>query len=309
MGMILHVVTYLSLLIFVLAVAVRFHRIQKYPLHLRWEIYPVPHEGKRSEHGGSRLEDTDWWTKPRHTSRWRDMKFMIPEMLFLKALFEHNRKLWYRSFPFHFGLYLTAAFAFLLVVGSILEMAGVASHGFAAPVMTLLTAVTTAVGLAGLTLAILGCAGLLVMRLSDADLKPYTNASHIFNLLFIMASLGLTLVAWLTVDRDFSLMGGYLASLMTFRVSAPTGSALVSAAILALSLLVAYIPLTHMSHFFVKWFTWDKIRWDDEPNVRGGRIEIMIQNSLKAPVSWAAEHIKADGKKNWVDVAIEEVDK
>jgi hypothetical protein len=84
---------------------------------------------------------------------------------------------------------------------------------------------------------------------------------------------------------------------------------LVSVAILALSLLLAYIPLTHMSHFFVKWFTWDKIRWDDEPNVRGGRIEIMIQNSLKAPVSWAAEHIKADGKKNWVDVAIEEVDK
>jgi hypothetical protein len=29
---------------------------------------------------------------------------MVPEILFLVALRAHNRQLWTRSFPFHFGL-------------------------------------------------------------------------------------------------------------------------------------------------------------------------------------------------------------
>ena len=33
---------------------------------------------------------------------------MVPEMLFLHGLRTFNRSLWYRSFPFHFGLYLLA---------------------------------------------------------------------------------------------------------------------------------------------------------------------------------------------------------
>jgi nitrate reductase gamma subunit len=305
----LHLITYVSIIVFVVAVAVRFRRIQHYPLHLRWEIYPVPHEGKRAEHGGSRLEETDWWTKPQKPSKWTELKFMIPEMVFIKALFENNRKLWYRSFPFHFGLYLMAGFAGLLALGVVLELAGVPFDASSAPATELLKGATTVIGVAGLVLGILGAVGLLIMRFSDEDLKPYTNFSHIFNLLFIMAGLGLMFSAWLTVDRDFSLMRGYLASLITFNVAAPTGSALVSAACLTLSLMVAYIPLTHMSHFFVKWFTWHKIRWDDEPNVKGGRIEVLIQDALQRPVSWSADHVGADGKKTWADIATEEVEK
>ena len=118
MDVIIHLVTYLALLVFAVAVAVRFFRIQNYPIHLRWEIYPVPHEGKRSEHGGSRMEDVDWWEKPIHVSKITEIKFMLQEMIFIKALFEHNRKLWYRSFPFHFGLYLLGGFAGLLALGA-----------------------------------------------------------------------------------------------------------------------------------------------------------------------------------------------
>lgn len=305
----LHTITYASLLVFVLAVATRFLRIRAYPLHLRWEIYPIPHEGKRAEHGGSRYEEVDWWDKPRKLSRWTELKFMIPEMILLKALHEHNRKLWYRSFPFHFGLYLVAAAAFLLLLESVLSLSGVVDDDPFTGGAALLNNVTTVLAVAGLVLGILGGLGLLIMRLSDMDLKPYTNSSHIFNLLFIIVSFALALIAWANVDRDFSLMRGYITSLLTFDVTATTGSVWIRLAILALSVLVAYIPLTHMSHFFVKWFTWHKIRWDDEPNVKGGRIEIMIQKSLQAPVSWAADHINADGKKNWVDIATEEIEK
>jgi hypothetical protein len=57
-------------------------------------------------HGGSRFEEIDWLTKPTRFRLMGQLKFMIPEVLFLKGLYEFNRKLWYRSFPFHFGLYL-----------------------------------------------------------------------------------------------------------------------------------------------------------------------------------------------------------
>ena len=44
-----------------------FLKIKKYvkttPLHCRWEIYPIPHEGARAKHGGSYMEESNWWTK------------------------------------------------------------------------------------------------------------------------------------------------------------------------------------------------------------------------------------------------------
>ena len=103
MGLLLHLVAYASLLVFIIAVIARFVKIQSYPLNLRWELYPVPHEGQRAKHGGSRLEDVDWWEKKHQPDKIMELKYMIPEMVFLQALYEHNRKLWYRSFPFHFG--------------------------------------------------------------------------------------------------------------------------------------------------------------------------------------------------------------
>jgi hypothetical protein len=45
------------------------------------------------------------------------------------------------------------------------------------------------------------------------------------------------------------------------------------------------------------------VRWGDEPNLRGGKIERQIGEVLNYPVSWSAPHIRGDGKKNWVDVA------
>ena len=308
MNVLLHLITYASLIVFVAAVAYRFRKIQSFPLHLRWELYPVPHEGKRAKYGGSILEEVDWWTKERHSSLVTELKFMLPEMIFIKALWEHNRKLWYRSFPFHFGLYLVAGFAALLFLGAVLELAGVPVGEGAVGFGLFLDRLTTVVGLIGLVLCIVGALGLIHMRLTDADLRPYTNFSHFFNLGFVAAALALVLAVWF-VDRDFSTLRGYVSSLLTLDLSFSTGSAVATLAILLTSLMVAYIPLTHMSHFFVKWFTWHKIRWDDEPNVRGGRFEVMIQEALQRPVTWAADHIRADGKKTWADIAVEEIEK
>lgn len=309
MSQVAHWVAYGALVIFLAAVAFRYWRIRHYPLNMRWEIYPIPHEGARSAHGGSKLEETDWWTRKHRPSRLTELRFMVLEMGFLKGLWDHNRKLWWRSFPFHFGLYLLAGFVGLLVVGAGMELAGLPVERAGGGIGALVATFTIALGAAGMTLGLLGAAGLLHMRLTDTDLKPYTNVSHYFNLLAFMAVLGMGLGTWLTVDPDFALCRQFTHDLLTARTSAPTGSTLLDGTILAAALLVAYIPLTHMSHFFVKWFTWHGLRWDDSANVRGGRIEVMIQEALAHRVSWAADHIRGDGKKTWAQVATEEMPK
>jgi nitrate reductase gamma subunit len=239
---------------------------------------------------------------------------MLLEILFLKGLWEHNRSLWRLSFPFHFGLYLLVGTGALLFLGALGELVGgllVAPGTFLGGSLYFLTAV---LGVLGAVLTILGGLGLLVRRLTDEDLKDYTSPSHIFNLLFIIAAAGSLLAAVILVDHDFALARDYVASLMGGHKAPPLleetealASPVMALEILLISLLIAYIPLTHMSHFFTKWFTWHKIRWDDEPNRVGSWIEKRIQEALNYPVSWSAEHIHADGKKTWADLATEEV--
>ncbi len=81
-----YVLTYLGLIVFVLAVLKRIVAYKRNPMHLRWELYPVAHEGGgRAAYGGGYLEELEWWNKPRETSRIRELSVMVPEMLFLKA--------------------------------------------------------------------------------------------------------------------------------------------------------------------------------------------------------------------------------
>lgn len=300
MDRVLPFVVYGSLLVFFAAVALRFRRIQKMPRQIRWEIYPVPHEGERAKHGGSRMEEVDHWEKPQKKDRISELRFMIPEMIFLKGLWDHNRKLWYRSFPFHFGLYLLIGVVALLAVDVLAALLGTDLRPFLAPI-------TIGVFVAGAGLALLGTLGLLLSRATDEDMKPYTNPSHFFNLLAFLVVLGLLATVFVRASFTIDVFRSWMQTIVTANPAALEGGPLANWAFALTALLIAYIPLTHMSHFFVKWFTWHQIRWDDEPNVRGGAIEKMIEKALQAPVTWAAPHVGADGKKSWADIATEEV--
>jgi len=304
----LHLLTYSCLLIFIVAVALRFYKINTMPLHLRWELYPVAHEKKRAHYGGSYFEELDWWKKPREASLIGELKVMIPEMLFIKALWENNRSLWYRSFPFHFGLYCLIGWAGLIVLGAIAQIAGVQVGPDASVVGAAIHYLTILAGVFGLILANIGAAALLHRRLTDEELEDYTSPSQIFNLAFFLIGLLVAFFAYILVDHTFSLARGYIHSLLTFNLAAPVGSRAVAMEFALFSLLMAYVPLTHMSHFFTKYFFYHKIRWNDEPNLVGSKIEKQITEALGYPVSWAAPHIKGDGKKTWADVATEEVE-
>ncbi|MEW5945406.1 MAG: respiratory nitrate reductase subunit gamma [bacterium] len=305
MGETLHALTYVCLVVFMLAVVVKFLRYRNMPLHLRWELYPVAHEGRRVRHGGSILEEVDWWDKPREVSRASELGRMLPEMLFLQGLWEHNRRLWFRSFPFHFGLYCMIGFSGLLAAGAVLGISGV-EVGRGGGLGGAVYHATAAVGFFGMILCGAGALGLLHRRLFDPELKDYTTAADRFNLVFIFSVVAVTF-AGAVIDPGMNGFRAYVASLITFDVGHAPSSGVTAAAVALSSVLVAYIPLTHMSHFIVKWFSYHKVRWEDEPNVRGGRLEKRIGSVLNYPVSWSADHIGGDGRKTWAEVATEDV--
>jgi hypothetical protein len=68
--------------------------------------------------------------------------------------------------------------------------------------------------------------------------------------------------------------------------------------------LMLYFPFTHMTHFAGKYFTYHRIRWEDAPNIRGGKIEGAVSNSLRQRIDWSAPHIKSGA--TWAEAATEE---
>ena len=307
MGVLLHILTYACFAIFVIAVAVKFYQYQTMPLHLRWEIYPVPHEGHKAHYGGSYFEEPDWFEQPRKVDKVSEVKHMLPEMLLLEAVYKNNRPLWFRTFPFHFGMYNMIAFLVLLNAGAVLQLAG---YDIGAGVGRLGMAVhyaTVVVGFLGIGLGVLGALSLLERRLMNEDLKDFTRPQDVFNLVFLLAVFVLLLAVGVT-DPTFAGLRNYVQSVITFDLAYTPASPVVMAAVALASLVVAYIPLTHMAHFVVKYFTYHNIRWEDAPNLKGGPFEAKIGEVLQYPVTWSAPHINPTGaSKTWADVATEEV--
>ena len=77
-----------------------------------------------------------------------ELKVMVPEILFLVALREHNNRLWTRSFPFHFGLYLVGGGTALLIFAGLIV--GYAPESIAAPMARLMGWVMPVLGGLGL---------------------------------------------------------------------------------------------------------------------------------------------------------------
>jgi nitrate reductase gamma subunit len=300
MSILLYAIIYASVLIFFVACIFRILQYSRTPIHLRWELYPVPHEEpQRAKHGGSYFETADWWTQPSHYNLWGEYKVLLPEVLFLKSLWEFNRKLWFRSFPFHFGLYLLIMAAALLALGGLLSIfAPVHMTGWFRQSLQLFYKIT---GISGLLLSMLGALGLLLRRLTDPQLKIYTTPGDIFNLLFFIVAFGVFSAGCLLSTDSNPDMLSLAKGLLTLDTSLKIPG-LFAVGLLLIGILVAYIPMTHMSHFIAKYFTYHSVRWDDAVNRRGGTIEAQLAQCLNYRPTWAAAHIQADGKKKWSEV-------
>lgn len=291
---VLHILAYASVTVFIVAVAVRAIRLATTPVHLRWELYPVAHEKDKVSYGGSYFEEKDWWTKSQKKSLFGELKVMVPEILLLKGVWEHNKPLWLWSFPMHFGLYLVIGFAALVLV--------TAFTGTQDGLGAVLEQIGWAVGLVGYVLGTVGALGLFGYRLFSRKTRGFTPPSAYLNILFLLALFATGLFVFATVDNPSGELAAFGRDVFTLGAEAdPAGPV---AAHLGVALLfMLYLPFTHMTHFFTKYFTYHSVRWNDEPNHPGSKLEAAIQRQLAYPVSWSAKHLRADGKKNWADIA------
>jgi nitrate reductase gamma subunit len=219
MGTVLHLVSYISLVVFVVAVVAK---VLKYA--------SMRHEKGKAD-------------------KTNELKHTLRETILLQTLWEKNRPLWWRSFPLLFGLYNMVACLCLVAAGAGLEIAGVdvmTTGGVIGAAVYFLTAFT---GILGTGLCLAGSMGLLQHRMSG-KMKDSTKPADIFNLLFIGAVSGLLLASIMT-EPSMESFRSYAVSLMQFKLdyALPT---LPSVSFLLASTLIACLPLPHMAHFAVK---------------------------------------------------------
>ena len=271
--------------LFVVGCAWRALRYMRAPDHVRWDLYPVAHEPRRS-HGGSYMEEKDWWTKPRVKSHWGEASFMIEEIFLLKGVRVNNRKLWWGSMPFHWGLYILVVTSFGLLVAGL---------GYSPPWLLGLIALSGAVG-GGLTA--LGALILLVLRSREQRLRPYTTPADRLNLALLVV-LGALCAAVAIVPGGMARAATATGQLLRLRT--PEVTPLLALQMALAGLFIFYLPFTRMVHFFSKYFTYHQVRWDDRPVVPGSALEKRLRGALEFGVDWSAEHISGTGS-TWAEV-------
>jgi nitrate reductase gamma subunit len=294
-----HIVTFGAIAIFLFVITYRTLAISRLPIHLRWELAPIPHEKGKGRYGGSYLEEYEWWNKTQHKSHIASMIYMAKEILLLRGVWEHNRALWPLTFAFHLGIYLIVGMLCLNIVNVVFVISEVPLY-----VLNLSLGVASVFALGGYLLGGLGTIGLMLKRALDPNLRPFNTVSKYFNLLFLAAFFISGAYAWFH-SKDFaSEMSFFIKSLITLDAGVTLTFPLSLHIIVAL-LFILYLPLTDMIHFVAKYFTYHKIRWDDVP--QDEKMEKELRALLAQPVTWSAAHVKADGKKSWVDIAAAEM--
>jgi nitrate reductase gamma subunit len=289
--------SYLLLAIFAVFFVLKSVKMARMPVHVRWELAPVPHEKGKGHYGGSYLETAEWWTKPREKDHVAEGVYMFKEILFLKALFENKRSLWYFSFPFHFGMYVLIGASALLVLGSLGSVLG-----WVSPETALFRAGIPLLSGIGYTLGILGAVGLFLTRIFEKGMANSTTRATYFNILLLGSMFGTGLWAVVTVSDFSSQAMGFMGALFTADMSVQLASVL-KAHFLLTFIFLAYLPFTQMMHFVAKYFTYHEVRWDDNPVEPGGKMEKEIMGLLGQKPTWSGAHVRADGNKTWVDIA------
>ncbi len=269
------------------------------PMHVRWELYPVAHEKGKAAYGGSYFEELDWWKKPREVSTLGEVKTIAEEVLTLKAVREHNPKLWLPSLLFHYGLYLLFVLGIALLVGGLARFVEMPGLSFLAGGPLLSAWAATA-----LALATLGCVALLARRLGNPQLRNASTPADFLHLWLLLAVFVASWGNWIWSDRSYVAAAAFAGGLVTFQpAAAPSGW--FAAQVVLLGVFLAYLPWSHMTHMFAKYFTWHSVRWDDTPNLGGEVYQAKVQKLLVLPISWSAPHIKGGGGKRWVDAVSE----
>jgi len=282
-----------AIVVFLFGNLYRVVKVMLMPAHLRWDLYPIPKGSReRQRYGGSYFEETDWWTKPVETGRGGEVTFMLKEVFFLRGVFENFRTLWVWSLLLHWGLYLYVVSAATVIVIAV-------SGAHLAFARAVLSNAAYAGFVAACTVGAIGSIGLLATRVFNSRLKGFTTRATVFNLCLLAAIFGSGLIALINPGR------GPLSALAE-AVNWRHATALYPAAnchLVLVALFLAYFPFTHMTHMYMKYFTWHGVRWDDAPARCDRGIRENISKNLARRVTWQASHIHSASEQTWASVA------
>ncbi|KLU67808.1 hypothetical protein DEAC_c02140 [Desulfosporosinus acididurans] len=290
--MFLSLIAYAAILLFLGLSAYKAYQFSKLPLHGRMELYPVPKE-KGFEHGGSFYEEISWWKKPREVSHVREIVEMFKEIVFIKTLFENQRPFWWLSYALHLGIYFIFVWTFLLVAGAVSMLNGIVVAANTTSIWGLLLFYLTYItGIIGLVLVALGSGLLVLRRMFDSTLKKYTTPQEYFNLLLLFAAVVTGIITW-SSDFTFGTAREVTAGIITFTPFAANG--LLVLHVILVGIMLIYIPLSKMSHYVGKYFTFHTVLWDNSPNLRGSAVEQKVKaaTSYRPTTTWSAPHIQA----------------
>lgn len=269
------------------------------PMHLRWELYPLPHEDQ--PHGGSYLEEPEWWTKSRNRPLIKDILFMVKDYLFFFQYYTRNRGYWSVLYIWHISFYLIVGFHVVVAIGAIALIADVdvsADGGVGGAILHYVALVS---GIGAFTIGVVGSIAMLIKRLIDPDLRAFAAPRHFFSYVFYLGVFLSGLIAWAFFDTDFAVYREFYKSVLTLG-DAHVDPALIVHAV-AFALFLFYMPYTKALHYATKLIAFFGVRWNDIPNKKGGDMEKRIQRLLGHPVGWGAPHIQTG--KSWAEVATE----
>ena len=294
------IATYVSYLFIIVAYAIKVRKIVRMPLHLRWELYPIPHE-KGHKYGGSYLEELEWWTKPQERSVIRSIIYMLKKYFLFNGYYRRNRRYWTALYPWHVGFYLIVSFHILTFLGALamvtigLAISPESAHslGVAIYYSTLVVAVGSFIT------GSFGSIGMLIERLTNKDLKAYASPVNYFNYIFFLIVFLSGLFSWYFFDPTLSAYREFWKGLITFQYM--TVEPATYTHIMLFSLFLIYLPFTRSTHYITSFFSFFGVLWGDKPNLRGSKMEGEIKELLNKPVSWSAPHIQS--VKKWSDIA------
>jgi nitrate reductase gamma subunit len=295
MGVFLIALTYFTFIFLFLMVTAKLIKIARMPEHLRWELAPIPHEKSKNRHSGFYLEGYEQRHKKRRKSLAAVLIYMAKEMFLFKGVWKNNRSLWPFSFSMHIGIYLVILSILLYIVNALLMISGASASALDA-----LESIAAVIALAGYILGGFGAIGLIFKRSLDAGLRYFGSFSIYFRLIFLAAVFISGIIAWFNVSNFALTMSLFTRNLLTLNTAITIATPLAVHLVLLLLFLI-YLPLTDMTHFVTKYFTYHAVRWNDEPlntKMEAGLNELQSQTS-----SWSAPHIPSG--KTWAEIAAE----
>lgn len=299
-----YIATYVSYIFVIVAYTYKILKIARMPLHVRWELYPIPHE-KGYKHGGSYLEESEWWTKPQEKNNLRSALHMLKQYFLFNGYFHKKRSYWVSLYPWHIGFYLIVLFHILTFFGALtmvtigIDISSVSASGLG----TGLYYLTLVVAVGSFILGSFGSIGMLIERLVNKELKEYAAPKNYFNYVFFLIVFLSGLVSWYFFDPTLSAYREFWSGLITLQYTSVEAATYTH--IMLFSLFLIYLPFTRSTHYITIFFAFFGVLWGDKPNLRGSDIERGVQEMLDKPVHWSAPHIQSI--KKWSDVATEGV--